>query len=109
MTSSLHLAKKIIEEKFDEKISLASLCKKTGLNGYKLKKGFKELFGVSIREYQVQLKMAEAKRLLANTSEKISSIAYAMGYERHASFTLEFKKRIGKGPREWRKSTPENK
>jgi AraC-like DNA-binding protein len=27
--------------------------------------------------------------------EKISSVAYSVGYERHQSFTLEFKKREG--------------
>jgi AraC family transcriptional activator of pyochelin receptor len=103
MIPSLHLAKKIIEEKFDEKISLASLCKKTALNEYKLKKGFKELFGVSIREYKVYLKMAHAKWMLLGTKEKISAIAYSVGYERHVSFTLEFKKRFGVSPKEYRK------
>jgi AraC-like DNA-binding protein len=47
--------------------------------------------------------MAEAKKFLTDTKEKISAVAYSVGYERHASFTLEFKKRFGVGPREWRK------
>jgi AraC family transcriptional regulator, transcriptional activator of the genes for pyochelin and ferripyochelin receptors len=99
---SLQLAKKIIEEKFDERIPQKYLCKQTGLNNYKLKSGFKKLFGVSIREYQMQLKIEHAKKLLTTTNEKISSIAYALGYEHADNFSLEFRRRVGVGAREWR-------
>ncbi|HEY4874490.1 MAG TPA: AraC family transcriptional regulator [Puia sp.] len=101
---SLQLAKKLIEEKFDEKISQEFLCKKTGLNNYKLKTGFKKLFGVSIREYQMQLKMEHAKKLLITTNEKISSIAFSLGYEHADNFSLEFTRRIGVNARAWRKA-----
>jgi AraC family transcriptional regulator, transcriptional activator of the genes for pyochelin and ferripyochelin receptors len=104
MIRSLQAAKKIIEENFDEKISQKFLCKETGLNNYKLKSGFKKLFGVSVREYQVQLKIEHAKKLLITTNEKISSIAYALGYEHADNFSAEFKKRVGVGAREWRRS-----
>jgi AraC-like DNA-binding protein len=89
---SLQLAKKIIEEKFDEIISQAYLCKRTGLNNYTLKSSFKKLFAVSIREFQMQLKIERAKKLLIETDEKISSIAYALGYDHADSFSLEYLK-----------------
>jgi AraC family transcriptional regulator, transcriptional activator of the genes for pyochelin and ferripyochelin receptors len=104
ISAAIHLAKKIIEEKFDEKISQKNLCKQTGLNNYKLKTGFKKLFGVSIREYQMQVKIEHAKKLLIETNEKISSIAYALGYEHADNFSLEFTRRVGVGPREFRKN-----
>ena len=103
LADALQLAKKIIEEKFDEKISQKFLCKKTGLNNYKLKTEFKKLFGVTIREYQMQLKIEHAKKLLLETNEKISSIAYAIGYEHADNFSAEFKRRVGVSARKYRK------
>ena len=104
MTESIHLAKKIIEKNFDEKISQKYLCKKTGLNADMLRAEFKKSFGVSIRQYQVQLKIEHAKKLLSETTEKISRIAYALGYEHADNFSLEFTKRVGISPRQWRNS-----
>jgi AraC family transcriptional regulator, transcriptional activator of the genes for pyochelin and ferripyochelin receptors len=105
VTRPLELAKKIIDENFDEKISQKYLSKRTGLNNHKLKSGFKKLFGVSIREYQMQLKIARAKKLLRETNEKISSIAFALGYEHADNFSAEFKRRVGVNAGKWRKKT----
>jgi|HubBroStandDraft_5_1064220.scaffolds.fasta_scaffold632061_2 AraC-like DNA-binding protein len=102
MIRSLYLAKKIIEEKFDEKISQEFLCRKTRLNNYDLKTGFKKIFGVCIREYQMQLKIERAKKMLSDSKEKISAIAYAIGYEHAHNFSLEFTKRVGVSPRQFR-------
>jgi AraC family transcriptional regulator, transcriptional activator of the genes for pyochelin and ferripyochelin receptors len=103
LTSPFDLVKKLIEEKFDEKLSLHFLSRSVGINEYKLKTGFKELFGTSVRQCQIEIKMTEAKRLLIETDEKISSIAYMIGYEHPNNFSLEFRKRFGVGPRDWRK------
>jgi AraC family transcriptional activator of pyochelin receptor len=101
---SLQLVKKIIEKNLDEKVSQSYLCKKSGLNEFKLKKGFKELFGISLREYQLLLKIDRAKSLLAKSNDRITDIAYSLGYEHAHNFTLEFKRRVGLSPRQWRKA-----
>ncbi len=101
---SLQLAKKIIEEHFDEKISYRFLCIKTGLNENNLRVGFKKMFGVSVRQYQLQLKIEHAKKLLLTTDEKISSIAYTLGYEHADNFSLEFRRRVGVSAKVFRKN-----
>jgi AraC-like DNA-binding protein len=99
----LRLVKKIIEENFDETIPQKYLCKKTGLNRTTLNEEFRKLFGVSIKQYQIRLRIAEAKRLLQETDDRIGHIAYQLGYTHPDNFSLDFKRRVGMSPREWRR------
>lgn len=100
---SLREAKRLIELDVDEMPSLADLCKRTLLNEYKLKKGFKMLFGVSPYQYHVQLKMERAKFLLLNTEQTIVEIALTLGYQYDHNFSIEFKKYCGCTPSYFRK------
>lgn len=45
----------------------------------------------------------EAKRLLLEGNESITSIAYLAGYKHPSSFSREFKKVFGYGPKEFGK------
>jgi two-component system response regulator YesN len=103
ITQGILLAKKIIEDNFDEKISRQFLCKKTGLNRTTLNEEFQKMFGVSAKEYQVRLKIERAKRLLQETDDRIYHIAYQLGYEHRDNFSLEFKRRVGVSPSAWRR------
>lgn len=103
LTQSLHLTKKIVEENVEEDLSLRLLCRKTGLNEFKLKKGFRTLFQVSVMEYHLRLKMERAKKLLLETDESVSTIAFTIGYEFAHNFSQAFKLRFGCTPREFRR------
>jgi AraC-like DNA-binding protein len=99
----LHLAKKIIEENVEEAISVRMLCQKTGLNEFKLKKGFRSLFQITVMEYHLQLKMEHAKKLLLESDQPISHIAFTIGYEFAHNFSREFKGRFGCSPGGYRR------
>lgn len=96
-------AKRLIELEVDEMPSLATICSKTLLNEFKLKKGFKQLFGVSPYQYHVQLKMEQAKFLLLNTHQSIVEISLTLGYQYDNNFSIEFKKYAGCTPTYFRK------
>lgn len=89
---ALYEAKRLIELETDEMPSLSELCSKTLLNEFKLKKGFKMLFGISPYQYHVQLKMEHAKFLLLNTDQSIVEISLTLGYQYDHNFSIEFKK-----------------
>ncbi len=59
--------------------------------------------GVSFRAKQAEIRMIKAKQMLAETSEKIATVALAVGYRHPGIFNTTFKKQFGTSPSEWRK------
>ena len=66
----LNDAKLFIENNMLEEFSLLDISRNIGINEFKLKKGFKELFGTTVFNYLNELKMKYAKRLLLDEKEK---------------------------------------
>ncbi len=96
---ALQEAKRQIEtQPVDQPLSLKQLCRKTGLNEYKLKKGFKKLFAKTPYDYHLEIKMAEAKKLLLNPDVSVYTVAYQVGYQQVSNFCVAFKKRFGITP-----------
>jgi AraC-like DNA-binding protein len=67
----------------------------TGINEYKLKSGFRQLFSSTPIRYFLELKMSQAKRLLLEPDSTINGVAYTLGYQHASNFCIEFKKRFG--------------
>lgn len=67
------------------------LCRKSGLNGEKLKKGFHLVYGSPPFQYYLLLRIVEAKRLLRDTEKPVYEIALLTGYEYVSSFCTAFK------------------
>jgi len=66
-----------------------------GLNDFKLKKGFKQLYGVTIFEFLIQARMEKARQLLQETDMTVHAVAIAVGYRNISSFTVAYKKKFG--------------
>ena len=67
------------------------------LQEFKLKKGFRELFGTTVFGYVLQLRMHHARRLLEQGTT-VSEAAFMVGYQNVSSFCVEFRKRYGYSP-----------
>ncbi len=78
------------------------LSKMVAINEYKLKNGFREMFGKTIYEYIRQLRMSNAKNLLENDDLSISQIAYMVGYINTSHFARAFRKEYGVNPSDLR-------
>lgn len=87
-----------------EMFCLQQLCRQTGLNRQKLKKGFRLLFGFPPYQFHVRVKMQEAARLLRETLEPVSGIAFQLGYQHVSSFCKEFKRCVGSSPLRYREN-----
>ena len=74
-----------------------------GANESKLKKGFRDLFGMGVFERLLHYRMERAKKLLLETSMREKEIAALTGYRHLTSFIHIFKRRYGLSPREYRK------
>lgn len=96
----LHNARQFVKLNMFEAISLQQVARAAGLNDFKLKKGFKELFGTTVFGYLNELKMNHAKRLLLDGGITIGDLAFDLGYSEAHNFTKAFKRHFGYPPGE---------
>lgn len=96
-------AKEIISNNIVTPPSLSELSKQIGLNSHKLKKDFKELFGVPVFKYLQNERLIKAHELLSTTEKSIQETAWFVGYESLGSFSNAFFKKFGFRPSEVKK------
>ena len=65
---------------------------------------FKEIYGISPKEYLDRLKFKEAKRLIRNPNISIEFISEQVGYSNVAHFSRQFKKWDGVSPKIYRQN-----
>lgn len=94
----LYAVKDYIENNYLEEFSLKDLTYKFGLNEFKLKKGYKEIFQTTVFGHIHQLRMQKAKILLQQKAMNVSEASFFIGYNNVSSFCTEFKKRFGCTP-----------
>jgi AraC family transcriptional activator of pyochelin receptor len=99
----LFQAKEIITQNIATPPSLSELSKLIGLNNNKLKKNFKELFGIPVFKYLQDQRLNKAHELLSNTDKNIQETAWFVGYESLSSFSNAFHKKFGLRPSELKK------
>ena len=77
-----------------EYISIPSteyLAKQCGMNKRKLQRLFKQVFGKSIYQFAVSVKMSEAKKMLRTKKYTVSEVGFNVGYTNLSHFTEKFK------------------
>ncbi len=95
---AIKLAKFLIEDNYSTPFSIKCLSKKVGLNEDYLKKGFKRLYGYTIRQYMIQLRMEKAKEMVLYEEFPINEICHKLGYSNHGHFTQLYQKFYGYTP-----------
>jgi AraC family transcriptional activator of pyochelin receptor len=91
----LYAARDFIKAHMFEPISLLQVARASGLNDFKLKKGFKELFGTTAFGYLNELKMEYGRQMLLGSSCSIYEVAYTLGYHDPYNFSKAFRKYFG--------------
>ncbi|MBN2610120.1 MAG: helix-turn-helix transcriptional regulator [Bacteroidales bacterium] len=85
-----------------EYISIPStifLAKDVGMNKSKLQRLFKQVFGKSIYQFAVSVKMNEAQKMLISKKYNVSEVGYMVGYSNLSHFTEKFKEYFGITPK----------
>lgn len=95
-------ARRLIDERWSEKLTLAGLSRACGINRAKLTRGFRLLYRCTVAEALAERRLAEASRALLTTDLPVSSIGFASGYLNNASFSRAFGRRYGVSPSEFR-------
>jgi AraC-like DNA-binding protein len=96
-------AQKILKEDPGRRLTITALALEVGVNSFKLRIGFKEIFKKTIHQYRLDLRLELAKQLLDETDLTIAEIAYKTGFDSRDGFARSFRKTFQSSPREWRK------
>lgn len=99
----LYQAKAILADNIAAPPSLNELSKVIGLNSYKLKKNFKELFGVPVFKHLQNERLIKAHHMLRDSDATVQEASWAVGYESVSSFSNAFTKKFGFRPSDVKK------
>jgi AraC-like DNA-binding protein len=98
--------KNYIDLNFYEPIRLDTLALKFNVSPYFVSHEFKRRYGYSPMDYLIKRRLGEAQSLLTTDEggrEKITSIAYRVGFSNLSHFQNYFKNKVGKTPGQYRK------
>lgn len=100
--AAIEQSRSLIAERFTASLSCEALAKVCGLSMSKFTKGFLLLYGVSVHQYIIRLRLELAASLLSEGAA-VSETAYQVGYGNVSHFSAAFKKQYGMLPKAYRK------
>lgn len=98
---NLHRAKAILDADIGNTPTLNVLARKAALNEYKLKTGFKELFGMPVHAYVIDRRLEKARFLLEREKLRVTAVAHMVGYSELGQFARKFREKFGVNPSEY--------
>ncbi len=91
----LFYVRDLLTQNPQQPFSLHEISEMAGLNDFKLKKGFKQLFHTTVFGYLTDIRMEKAKEMIIEGEPAIAEIAYTIGYKNPQHFTAAFKRKFG--------------
>ncbi|PDO10750.1 MAG: hypothetical protein BLM47_05265 [Candidatus Reconcilbacillus cellulovorans] len=93
----------IAEHLHEENLNREQLAAAVYLNPAYLSRLFRKETGLSLHDYISQQRIEKAKKLLAESSMKVSVVAETVGYSHFSHFAKMFRKLTGMSPHDYRK------
>ncbi|TVY07358.1 AraC family transcriptional regulator [Paenibacillus cremeus] len=101
--SSAHQIKDVIEHitnNYDKSFRIEELAEKVNMSVSSLHRHFKEVTAMSPIQFQKQLRLQEARRLLLSESTDAADVTFRVGYESQSQFSREYSRMFGLPPKE---------
>ena len=95
-------AKAILVNHLREDISLEALSAQLKMSPFHILRLFKKRTDQTPHQYLTHERINRAKKLLLDTDDGITQIAYKIGYQNPSHFTKQFRRKVGVNPREFR-------
>ncbi len=95
----IHEAAAILLQNWMDPPSLMELARQVGINDFKLKQGFRHVFGTTVFGYLLTYRMEQAKQLLLNSRLSVAEIARRVGYISPSAFSAAFRRHTGIPPK----------
>ncbi|MBW4619661.1 MAG: AraC family transcriptional regulator [Cyanosarcina radialis HA8281-LM2] len=97
----IYQAKKILLENLEHPPSLVELARQVGLNDFKLKRGFRQVFGTSAFKYLHDYRLEKARQLLALGDMRVEEVAFRVGFNSRSYFASAFRQKFGLNPKQY--------
>lgn len=97
-------ARDFINERISSPPTLSQISQNVGMNEFKLKHGFKEVFSSTVFGYLSQRRLNLAKQYLLDTDKTAADIAFDLGYSSPQYFGNAFKKHFGISPKTYQQN-----
>ncbi|QSE98696.1 helix-turn-helix transcriptional regulator [Fulvivirga lutea] len=94
----IYYVRELILSDLEAPLTLNSLARQSLLNEFKLKSGFKELFGMPVYQYILHKRLEKAHHYIINRGYSIQEAALLVGYSSLGSFSNAFLKKFGYRP-----------
>lgn len=101
----LQAVERYIRDHYRTHMTIKEIGARFYLNPVYLGSAFSNKYGISIIEYIHDLRIQEAKRLLRESDQTVTSIAEEVGYAQYNHFLIEFGKRVSVKPSTYRQKT----
>lgn len=99
-------ARQIIEERCGEELTLGEIAKGVHASTFHFCKIFKKATGMTFTQYLSVVRIAKAKKLLANPQARITEVAYDSGFASLTHFNRMFRRIAGQSPTDFRRALP---
>lgn len=97
----------ILRNEFAQTVSVERLALVAGMSSSSFHQHFRAVTSLSPRQFQKQLRLIEARRLILASGMSASSAAFAVGYQSVPQFTREFARMFGRSPGRLAANTPD--
>ncbi len=95
-------AQSFIEHNSTRRLLLDEVAAHVGLSPSYFRHQFREIAGMSFRDFQVKMKIRQGCRLLLDPKPSVTDVALSLGYDSASKFAKMFRKYVGVSPREYR-------
>jgi len=99
----IEAARDILIDKMENPPSIMELARLAGINEFKLKKGFKQIYSDTIYGYLRRYRMKKAYEWLKSGEMNVTEVAVKVGFTNPSAFGAAFKKQFGVNPAECRR------
>ena len=92
----------LLEARLTEGVPLVKLAEEAGYSAFHFSRLFKKTTGLSPSQYLISLRMAQARRLLRESTRSIIEVGLEVGYTNPSHFAQIFRREVGVTPSEYR-------
>lgn len=96
--AQIHRAIQWIRENYLRTLDVRQIAKKSGMAWTTFHRQFKRITGLSPIQYQKELRLLEARKILVHQGLSVREVAFQVGYESASQFNREYSRHFGSSP-----------